>query len=140
MKCLTNKHFTFSIFDQKNNFDFLASVNNLLLKHKISKQQINPKVLSVASSCHCNGISKMAKIVYRQMATPQELPQQIPTSFQKLGCKRAGANFWSKSLGVHRGWLWMKLIPVLVLRYISLNILSEKTFTVRNCFSPHVRL
>ena len=28
--------------------------------------------------------------------------------------------------------------PTLVLRYISLNILSEKTFTVRNCFSPHV--
>ena len=30
--------------------------------------------------------------------------------------------------------------PTLVLRYINLNILSEKTFTVRNCFSPHVRL
>ena len=25
--------------------------------------------------------------------------------------------------------------PTLVLRYISLNILSKKTFTVRNCFS-----
>ena len=28
----------------------------------------------------------------------------------------------------------------LVLKYVSLNILSEKTFTVRDCFSPHVRL
>ena len=28
--------------------------------------------------------------------------------------------------------------PTLVLRYISLNILSEKPFTVRNCVSPHV--
>ena len=28
--------------------------------------------------------------------------------------------------------------PTLVLRYISLNILPEKTFTVKNCFSPHV--
>ena len=30
--------------------------------------------------------------------------------------------------------------PTLVLRYISLNILSQKTFTLRNCCSPHVRL
>ena len=27
--------------------------------------------------------------------------------------------------------------PTLVSRYVSLNILSEKTFTVRGCFSPH---
>ena len=32
-------------------------------------------------------IAKMAKIVYRQIPTPQELPQQIPTLGQKLGCK-----------------------------------------------------
>ena len=30
--------------------------------------------------------------------------------------------------------------PTLVSRYVSLNILSEKAFTVRECFSPHVRL
>ena len=31
--------------------------------------------------------------------------------------------------------------PTLVSRYnVSLNILSEKTFTKRKCFSPHVRL
>ena len=28
--------------------------------------------------------------------------------------------------------------PALLLRYVSFNSLSEKTFTVRNCFSPHV--
>ena len=28
--------------------------------------------------------------------------------------------------------------PASLLRYVSLNSLSEKTFTVRNCFSPHV--
>ena len=28
--------------------------------------------------------------------------------------------------------------PTSALRYISWNILSEKTFTVWNCFSPHV--
>ena len=30
--------------------------------------------------------------------------------------------------------------PTLVSRYVSLNILSKKTFAVRECFSPHVRL
>ena len=35
-------------------------------------------MLSVASSCHYNGNSKMAKIVYRQMPAPRELSQQIP--------------------------------------------------------------
>ena len=37
----------------------------------------------------------MAKIVYRQMPTPRDLPQQIPTPGQKLGCKSpgVGANF-----------------------------------------------
>ena len=34
---------------------------NSFLKHKISEQQINPKVLSVTSSCHYNGNSKNGK-------------------------------------------------------------------------------
>ena len=59
-------------------------------------------------------IPKMAKIVYRQMPAPRELPQQIPAPGQKLGCKspRVGANFWCKSSGVsggEGGWLWQKL-------------------------------
>ena len=28
--------------------------------------------------------------------------------------------------------------PALLLRYVSLNSFSEKTFSVKNCFSPHV--
>ena len=50
-------------------------------------------------------IAKMGKIVYRQMPTPRELPQQIPTPGQKLGCKspRVGANFWCKSPRVRGG-------------------------------------
>ena len=45
-------------------------------------------------------IPKMAKIVYRQLPTPQELPQQIPPPRQKLGCRSLsageifGANPW----------------------------------------------
>ena len=84
----------------------------------------------------------MAKTVYRQMPIPQELPQQIPTPFAKARMQKpqGRGKFLEQIPGVHGGWLWMKLIPALVLRYISLNILSEKTFTVRNCFSPHIRL
>ena len=57
----------------------------------------------------------MAKIVYRQMPTPRELPQQIHPG-QKPGYKspRMGENFWCKSMGGARGWLWMKLMPALV--------------------------
>ena len=46
----------------------------------------------------------MAKIVYRQMPAPRELPQQIPAPGQKLGCKSPrGANVWCKSPGVRGG-------------------------------------
>ena len=43
-----------SIFDQKNDFNFLALVQSRieLKTYKISEQQINPKVLSVANSFH----------------------------------------------------------------------------------------
>ena len=76
-----------------------------LKMYKISEQQINPKVLSVANSCLIMKILKKAKIVYRQMPAPWELPPQIsPTPEQKLGCKspRVGANFWCISPAVHR--------------------------------------
>ena len=58
----------------------------------------------------------MAKIVYRQMPAPRDLPQTIPR--QKLGCKssRVGANFRSKSPGVRGGWLWQKLIATKLFR------------------------
>ena len=53
----------------------------------------------------------MAKVVYRQMPTPRELPQQINTPGQKLGWKspRVGQSFG----GLRGGWLWQKLIAAL---------------------------
>ena len=52
-----------STYDQQNNFNFLALVQfkteQFSLKtYKISEQQVNPKVLSVADSCHYNENSK----------------------------------------------------------------------------------
>ena len=48
-----------SIFEQKNDLNFLALVQSRieqfsLKTNKISEQQVNPKVLSVANSCHYN--------------------------------------------------------------------------------------
>ena len=48
-----------SIIDQKNHVNFLALVQSKIEQvsiktYKISEQQINPKVLSVAISCHCD--------------------------------------------------------------------------------------
>ena len=40
---------------------FNVRLNNFLLKHKISEQQINPQVLSFANSCHYNENSKNGK-------------------------------------------------------------------------------
>ena len=52
----------------------------------------------------------MAKIVYRQMSAPRELPQQIPVPRQKLGCKipRVGANFYANPEGA-RGIVMAKI-------------------------------
>ena len=50
--------------------------------YKISEQQINPKVLSVANSCHYDENSKNGKTrLYAN--TRQELPQQIPALWAK---------------------------------------------------------
>ena len=35
---------------------------------------------------------------------------------------------------------YLTSFPTLVSRYVSLDILSEKTFTVGQCFSPDVQL
>ena len=82
IKCLSIKLFRILNLCSEQSFSFFSfgSVlrsNNFLLKHKISEQQINPKVLSVVSSCHYNGNSKHGKYVYRQMPAPWELSQQI---------------------------------------------------------------
>ena len=111
-----------SIFHQKNDFNFLALVQSRiesfsLKPYKISEQQVNPKVLSVANSCHYNENSKMANIVYRQMPTPWELPQQIPAPQAKAWMQKpqGGGKFLVRfPRGEHGGrWLWMKLIPAL---------------------------
>ena len=81
-------------------FIFLALVqsrlNNFLFKTcKISEQQINCKVLSVASSCHYNGNSKNGKNRYGQMPAPREL---IPTNPSRAKARmqkpQGGGKFW----------------------------------------------
>ena len=54
----------------------------------------------------------MAKIVSRQMPTPQDLPQQIPTSRAKAKMQKpqGGTNFGANPQGCAGGWLWQKLI------------------------------
>ena len=97
--------------------------------YKISEQQVNPKVLSVAKSCHYNeNFKKWQKILYRQMPAPRRAAQQILAPLQQLGCNspRVGTSFWCKFPGVRGGgWLWMKLIPALRSHeqsaYIELN-------------------
>ena len=102
-----------SIFDQTNDFNFLALVQSRieyfsLRTYKISEQQVNPKCCQSPILAIIVKISKMANIVYRQMPAPRELLQQIP----------AKAPGWGKFLvqiprGARGGWLWMKLIPPL---------------------------
>ena len=94
--------------------DKASQASCFLLKHKISEQQINLKVLSVASSCHYNGNSKNGKKSFIDKCPPLgSYPNKSPSSGQKLGCKspRVGANFWCKSPGVRGGrdgcgWNW----------------------------------
>ena len=79
------------------------------MKHKISEQQINPKVLLVASSCDYNGNSKWQKI-----PAPRELSQQIPNPWPKARMQKppGGGKFLVLiPRSVRGGWLWMKLIP-----------------------------
>ena len=74
--------------------------------YKISEQQVNPEVLSVAKSCHYNeNFKKWQKILYRQMPAPRRAAQQIPTPGQQLECKspKVGTSFWCKSPGVCGG-------------------------------------
>ena len=43
--------------------------------YKIAEQEITPEVISVTNSCDYNENSKLAKIVFRQMPAPWDLPQ-----------------------------------------------------------------
>ena len=66
IKCPTVKLFRILNLWSENSFSFFSfgsilRLNNFLSRHKISEQQINPKVLSVVSACHYNGNSKNSK-------------------------------------------------------------------------------
>ena len=74
----------------------------------------------------------MANIVYRQMPTPRELPQQIPVPGQKLGCKslRVGAYFWCKFSGMRgEGVVMAKIVSCIsttpYLFFISPHLFSS---------------
>ena len=74
--------------------------------YKISKQQVNLKVLSVAKSCHYNeNFKKWQKIVYGQMPAPRRAAQQIPANWPTawMQSPRLGTSFWCKSPGVRGG-------------------------------------
>ena len=77
--------------------------------YKISEQQIlNPKVLSVPILAITMKIPKMAKVVYRQMPAPRDLPPKIPALRAKIRMQKPqiGGNFLCKSSGVlaSTGW------------------------------------
>ena len=84
-----------SIFDQKNDFNFLALVQSRieqfsLKTYKISEQQVNSKVFSVANSCHyCENFKKISFI--DKCPVLWELPQQILSPLGKsLDTKATG--------------------------------------------------
>ena len=55
----------------------------------------------------------MAKIIYRQMPAPWELPQQMPAPRAKARMQKpwVGEIFGADLRGCAGGWLGMKLIP-----------------------------
>ena len=118
---------SFSLFS----FGSILRSNNFPLKHKISEQKINTKVLSVASSCHYNGNSKHGKYVYRQMPTPRELFQQIPPAKARMKKPQGGGNFLCKCPRVHGGMVMDEIDTCIILKsdwlfplhYLSLFVL-----------------
>ena len=80
--------------------------------YKISDQQITPKCCQSPILTIIMKIPKVAKIVYRQMPAPRELPQQIPaTRGKSLDAKAPGwgqifgANLRGSREGGREGWL-----------------------------------
>ena len=84
---------------------FNLRLNNFLSKHKISEHQINPKVLSVASSCHYNGNSKNGKNRFQTNARPSgAIPTNPrPRAKARMQKPQGGGKFWCKSPGVRGG-------------------------------------
>ena len=88
-----------------------------LKTYKISEQQINAKVLSVANSCHYNENSKNGKSRLWKDARPSEAtPTKPRPPRQKLGC-----NMW----GGHKVRKFHKYIYKL-----SLTLFEMKSFVV----------
>ena len=101
-----------SIFDEKNHFDFLALVQSKIelfssKTYKISEQQINPKVLSVANSCHYNENFKNGK--NRLQTASQELLRQIPAPGKRQDAKTQGGRFLVEIPGGARGMVMAKI-------------------------------
>ena len=73
--------------------------------YEISEQQINPKVCQSPVLAIIMEISKMAKIVYRQMPAPRELFQQIPAPWAKAWMQKpqGGDKFLVQIPGGARG-------------------------------------
>ena len=92
-------------------------LNNLFEKC-IRFRILNPKVLSVANSCDYN---EMAKIVYRQMPAPRDLPPKSPPPPARVRMQKpptVEANFQCKSPGV-RGGIVMAKIDSCITRCIN---------------------
>ena len=94
---------------------FVLSILYLPLKReKISEQQVNPKVLSVANSCHYNENFKNGK---HRLNTNARTSGAAPTNphppDKSLDAKAPGWGqiFGANPWGCEGGWLWMKLIP-----------------------------
>ena len=93
-----------SFFDQKNDFDFVALVQSRieqfsLRTYKISEQQVNPKVLSVANSCHYNENFENGKHRLKTNARPSGAAPTNPRPPGKsLDVKAPG---WGKIFGAN---------------------------------------
>ena len=107
-----------------------------LLKYKISEQQINPKMLSVASSCKWK-FQKWQKSFIDKCPPLGSYPNKSLPPGQKLGWKSpmVGANFWCKPLGVRGGMVMDEIdtcITCFILALIFVNFVSRKLLYINN--------
>ena len=85
--------------------------------YKISEQQVNPKVLSVAKSCHYNEDFKKSQTSFIDKCPPLgSCPTNPRPRGNSLDAKAPGRGqvFGADPRGCAGGWLWMKLIPALL--------------------------
>ena len=109
-----------SFLDQKNYFTFLALVQSRieyfsLRTYKISEQQANPEVLSVANSCHYDENFKNKHRLQTNACPLGAAPTNLAALGKSLYVK---APWWEQIFGANLrgcagGWLWRKFIPAL---------------------------